>query len=49
VAKSQKTSSREKRKLKSADAKPKSKIPRYMSGGTLSSAPSTPLKIGVKK
>lgn len=49
MAKSQKTSTREKRKLKSADAKPKSKIPRYMTGNTLSSAPSTPLKIGQKR
>jgi hypothetical protein len=49
LAKSQKTSSREKRKAKSADAKPKSKIPRYMSGGNLVGGLALPLKIGRKK
>jgi hypothetical protein len=49
LAKSQKTTSREKRKPKSADAKPKSKIPRYMSDGNLVGGLSMPLKIGRKK
>jgi hypothetical protein len=50
LAKSQKTTSREKRKPKSVDAKPKSKIPRYMGGGNLvAGATSTPLKIGQKR
>lgn len=49
LAKSQKTTSREKRKPKSADAKPKSKIPRYMSDGNLVGGLSIPLKVGRKK
>jgi hypothetical protein len=49
LAKSQKTTSREKRKPKSADAKPKSKIPRYMNEGNLVGGPSVPLRIGRKK
>jgi hypothetical protein len=49
LAKSQKTTSREKRKPKSADAKPKSKIPRYMSEGNLVGGLSLPLKFARKK
>lgn len=49
MAKSQKTTSREKRKPKSADAKPKSKTPRYMSDGNPVGSLSMPLKIGRKK
>jgi hypothetical protein len=49
LAKSQKTTSREKRKPKSTDAKPKSKIPRYMSEGNLVGGLSLPLKFARKK